>query len=207
VYDRTYLGKTLTFEASGGLINSSLVMQDRETDSYWSIMRGKSLAGELKGKPLQEVAKNQKMTWGEWRTLHPDTLVLSVDGHEDTDTGYDNYFSSSKGFRGATATDTRLGTKASVFAFRLEGNAYAVAHDTIVNGRSFDVGNETVFLFRSTDDGLHDSTRAFLGEIDTCSFDATTESYTGSHCPRALAGFDTFWYNWSLNNPDTVLLY
>jgi len=28
----------------------------------------------------------------------------------------------------------------------------------------------------------------------------------GNDCPEDLVGFDTFWYNWSLNNPETKLL-
>lgn len=35
-------------------------------------------------------------------------------------------------------------------------------------------------------------------------FDATSRSF-GANVSR-LRGFDTFWYNWSLNNPETELL-
>ena len=46
MYSREYQGRALNFEASGGLLNASLVMQDKETDTYWSIIEGKAIAGE-----------------------------------------------------------------------------------------------------------------------------------------------------------------
>ena len=78
MYDRNYAGKTLNFEPSGGLMNASLVMQDKQTDTYWSIMSGKVEAGELGGTALVELPVGEKMSWAEWVAKHPDTLVLSV---------------------------------------------------------------------------------------------------------------------------------
>lgn len=207
MYDRTYDDRVLTFEASGGLINSSLVMQDRETDSFWSIMRGRSLEGQLQGTALKEIALNEKMTWAEWRQQHPDTQVLSVNGAEDQAPAYGDYYQSDAGYRGSQAGDTRLETKTPIFAFRLDQRSYAVAHSAVIGGRYLEVGGESVFLYRSGEDGLHDSTKAFYGPDPGCSFDTGTESFSGSDCPRALTGFDTFWYNWSLNNPETDLLH
>jgi len=146
VYDRQYDKQTLTFEASGGLINSSLVMQDRETDTYWPIMRGVGAEGQLKGVRLKELAINKKMKWKKWRRKHPDTLVLSVNGHEDQPETYRNYFSSSQGFRGAQAKDDRLKTKDSVFVFRLREKEFAIPHDGLVGGKTFQIGNQQIFL-------------------------------------------------------------
>ena len=36
-------------------MNASLVMQDFETDSYWAILQGVSIAGEFKGTKLKEL--------------------------------------------------------------------------------------------------------------------------------------------------------
>lgn len=204
MYDRRVGGRVLTFEASGGLLNSSLVLQDRETDSYWPIMLGKSVHGELSGTPLKEVAVNRKMTWSDWVTLHPETLVLSVNGVEDQHDTYDNYFRSEKGFRDSKAKDKRLATKTPIFAFRLYSRSFAVRHDDIVGGKRFELGDQVAYLYRNQDQGLHDSTRAYLGAPNSsCQFD---ESPDDNECGDALVGFDTFWYNWSLSNPDTELL-
>jgi Protein of unknown function (DUF3179) len=204
VYDRRYGDKVLTFEASGGLMNSSLVLQDRETDSYWPIMRGKSIHGELSGTVMKEVAVNRKMKWSEWLSLHPDTRVLSVDGVEDQAGAYDNYFQSEDGFRNSKASDVRLETKTPVFAFRLGNKPYAVSHDEIIGGRRFNLGGQIAYMFRSPDLGLHDSTRAYIVDADSgCVFDGAEAV---GECASPLSGFDTFWYNWSLNNPHTELL-
>lgn len=221
MYDRTIGNQELTFEPSGGLINSSLVMQDRETDSYWPIMKGSAAAGILKGTELTELAVNRKMKWKDWKRRHSDSLVLSVNGREDDKTAYDTYFKSRQGFRGARATDKRLRTKDSVFVFRVKRDSYAVHLETIGDGKTWSLSSRQVFLYRQPNAKLHDSTLAFVSRsngierkdgqwIDKtsgCNFDPGAGEFRGGKkCPAPLAGFDTFWYNWSLNNPDTQLL-
>ena len=220
MYDRTIKEQELTFEASGGLINSSLVLQDRETDSYWPIMRGDAVAGSFKGTQLRELATNKKMKWKDWRGKHPDTLVLSVAGQEDAEVGYEKYFQSEEGFRGSRADDQRLETKQSIFAFRWHGDSYAAPFSSFFGGKSWAIGGDHVFLYREAGAHLHASTMAFVAPEEFvgedklwrspssgCIFNTGKQLFEGSgDCPEALTGFDTFWYNWSLNNPDTELL-
>jgi hypothetical protein len=220
VYDRNVNNQELTFEASGGLINSSLVLQDRETDSYWPIMRGDAVEGALKGTQLRELAINKKMKWKDWRRKHPDTLVLSVSGREDAAPGYEQYFQSSEGFRGSHAQDARLDTKQSIFAFRWRGDSYAAAFSSFAGGSTWNLGGQHVFLFRDHAAHLHASTAAYVATSAfveengawqatgaDCAFNPQTQAFEGSGgCPEMLPGFDTFWYNWSLNNPNTELL-
>ena len=78
MYSRDYRGRTVNFEVSGGLVNASLVMQDEQTDTYWSIMEGEAVAGELSGEKLVELPIGEKIQWRHWKERHPDTLVLSV---------------------------------------------------------------------------------------------------------------------------------
>ena len=80
MYGREYGDQVLRFEASGGLLNASLVMRDKETDSFWSIMTGDALSGELKGTSLVELPYGEKVRFGEWVERYPDTLVLTVKG-------------------------------------------------------------------------------------------------------------------------------
>ena len=82
MYDRTYRDQTLDFETSGGLLDASLVMRDRQTDSWWLIMEGTAIEGELHGEALQQLPGAEKTTWGDWRQRYPQSLVLSVDGEE-----------------------------------------------------------------------------------------------------------------------------
>jgi len=228
VYDRNYAGKTLNFEPSGGLMNASLVMQDKQTDTYWSIMSGKAEAGELDGTALVELPVSEKMTWGEWYARHPDTLVLSVtgrgrDGQMTTlqDPGsdaYGNYFATDGGFRGAEATDPRLDTKDQIHAFLHDGVAYAIDLRRVVGGKTFELQDGTqVLVYREASDAMFRGSSAFMSsagfeqrggswfETSTgAEFNAITRDFGGAAVER-LNGFDTFWYTWSLTHTDTEL--
>ena len=217
MYGREYGGRVVEFEASGGLVNSSLVMQDRQTDTYWSIMEGEAVAGELEGQVLEELNVGEKIQWRHWRARHPETLVLSVEGREDAGDAYRSYFREELGYRGQTATDSRLETKASIYAFHYAGKAYAVPQSRIETGRSYRLPDgSAVFLYREAGASMHRSTSAFISSAgfvledgvwresgSGARFDAETRRFPGV---TPLGGFDTFWYNFSLNNPETTLL-
>ncbi len=219
MYSRSYGGQELNFEPSGGLVNSSLVMQDKQTDSYWSIMSGQATAGRLRGTKLVELPVSEKVRWSEWRQRHPDTLVLSIGGREYSRDAYASYWRDPNGFRGQRARDRRLPTKAPIFAFELAGADYAAAHDAIEGGAVFSLADgRRVFLYREPGAPLFASTAAFVSaagfvrdgdawvELGTgARFDADTRAFVGGEVER-LPGFDTFWYTWSLNNPETQLL-
>lgn len=70
-----------TLGTSGQLLNSNLVMYDRETESYFAQINPVGLTGPHRGKSLVEVDLIWT-TWERWRSVHPDTRVLS------RDTGY-----------------------------------------------------------------------------------------------------------------------
>lgn len=149
-------------------MNASLVMRDRETDSWWSIVTGDAIGGQLQGTELKEIPVAEKITWKEWKKRHPDTLVLSVDGKEhDESDPYAKYFTSSRTFRGLTSTDTRMYDKASIYAFQLNGVPYAVAHSRFEGGRSFKLSkNREVFLFREKGSSMFASTYAYIADGD-----------------------------------------
>ena len=70
-----------TLGVSGQLLNSNLVMFDRETESYFSQITARGLTGDHRGTTLDEVNLIWT-TWENWREAHPDTEVLSEDtGH------------------------------------------------------------------------------------------------------------------------------
>ena len=218
MYSRDYDGKTLNFEASGGLTNASLVMQDKQTDTYWSLMKGQALAGKLKGQSLAELPIGEKTTWKEWRTKHPKTRVLSVKSREDGRNSYQQYFRDKNGFRGLQAKDRRLKTKSPIFAFRKGDKSFAIPYSEFESGAAFSLPDGSqVFLYRERNDELFRSTSVFISQAGFAkmddkwieaqtgnAFDTLARSF-GANVTR-LNGFDTFWYNWSLNNPETELL-
>lgn len=63
MYGREHEGRELEFEPSGGLLHSALVLQDKQTDTYWSIMTGNAVAGDLSGAPLDELPLGVKAQW------------------------------------------------------------------------------------------------------------------------------------------------
>lgn len=207
----------MNFEASGGLKNASLIMQDQQTDTYWSIMEGKAVAGELDGEKLVELPVGEKLQWKDWRAKHPETLALSVRGREDAGDGYRDYFQSSGGFRGVEAKDDRLETKTPIFAFHRGDRAYGAAQDAIEGGAVYELDDGAfVFLFRGSGSSMFASTRAFISSEgfeekagvwsenrSGARFDRVSGEFPGV---ESLGGFDTFWYNFSLNNPETSLL-
>lgn len=223
MYGREYGGEELDFEPSGGLLHASLVMQDKQTDSYWSIMTGDSLAGRFQGTPLRELPLGEKMQWKDWKARHPASLVLSVDGEEHIrNNPYDNYFDSRDGFRGARAKDRRLPTKAPIYSFELGGEAFAVPFDAYQgSGAVFNAGKDQIFLYRPKGVEIFYSTRAWVGEAGSfekrdgawvykptgARFDPHAEGFTGGeHAPATLCGFDTFWFNWSMIHEGSRIL-
>lgn len=82
VFDRMlHDGSVSTFGVSGGLLESNMIMYDRETESLWQQSTGESLAGTHVGARLAHVPF-QLLTLGEVRNAHPNALVLSENtGH------------------------------------------------------------------------------------------------------------------------------
>jgi hypothetical protein len=191
-------------------------MRDRETDSWWSIMNSTAIGGELNGVDLIELPAGEKTTWRRWRQLHPDTLVLSVEGEEHVDQNpYDNYFASGDTFRGLEIDDLRLQPKAGIYSFWLDGEPYAVAHAAYEGGRLLELkglAGKRLLVYRTPGAAIFESTRAWL----------VTEELAAAHPGpqellemaesgdveglEKLPGFDTFWYSWVAVNDDTRLI-
>ena len=221
MYGRTYGGRELRFEASGGLLNAALVMRDKETGSYWPILTSKAATGPLAGTRLEELPVAVKAQWRDWVSAHPETLVLSVGGVEHVKNNpYDRYFTSRLGFGNLRALDKRLPTKEPVWAFERDGKRFAVPLRAIEGGGTLALGDHRLFLYRPRAAAVYLSTRAFVSRgafvfrdgawthaASGAVFDESSGSFAGTPADvRPLEGFDTFWYVWSLTHPDTAVL-
>lgn len=71
-----------TLGTTGKLYENNLVFYDRQTDSYWSQMLGQGIKGEYRGEILSPIPIIQT-TWIAWKSLYPETVVLS------RETGYE----------------------------------------------------------------------------------------------------------------------
>ncbi len=183
-------------------------------------MTGKVISGKLSGTEIEELSFGSKMQWKDWVARYPNTEVLSVNGQEDGRDAYANYFRSERGFRNSEASDRRLETKEPVFTFHHNGKAHAIPLSHIEGGWSLQINDLSLFLYRPENASMFQSTHAFesrgngfveedgkwIDRHSKASFDAETAEFAEhTEAPKRFRGFDTFWYNWSLNNPDTKL--
>ena len=221
-------GKRLRFDLMG-LYQGVLLMRDRGTGSVWAHLDGFASQGPLAGKRLRFVALPQ-MTWGEWRTLHPDTLVL------DPNTPWASQYGDPGGFGSDPAMarfgDDRLAWDTLVVG--VEANsayaAYAVDAVTATGGYVnatlggtplvvlYDAGTKTGIAYsRVTPDGqvldfvLGQSLGVALRLKDVQT--GSTWDSSGTAIRGALAGtkltyvpsFISAWYGWSAYHPQTSL--
>jgi hypothetical protein len=132
-------GAMLTFGTSGKLVNSNLLMYDRQTDSQWPQILGIAIDGTNKGTVLEEI-RLAWTHWSRWRQRHPDTVVLS------TDTGYirsygtdpygsydkpGTYYDSGGPLFPVMAKDGRFNSKDVVVGVKANGQQMAIHKHTL----------------------------------------------------------------------------
>ena len=75
-----------SFGVSGRLYKSNVLLYDHQTESLWSQLSEKAIAGPLAGKGLKRLLSS-RTSWKRWKRRNTHTLVLS------TDTGYNRDYS------------------------------------------------------------------------------------------------------------------
>lgn len=79
VHRRDVDGETLVFGNQGDLFGRAMTWWDHGTGSVWSQPLGEAILGPLAGTSLEAVP-SALTTWSGWRSRHPRTLALDVDG-------------------------------------------------------------------------------------------------------------------------------
>ncbi|MBT3195264.1 MAG: DUF3179 domain-containing protein [Candidatus Ruthia sp.] len=77
VFSSNIKGKHSRFGVSGLLYNSDVLLYDDQTESLFSQILSKAISGPLVGEDLTPIVSTHT-TWGRWKALHPNTLVLST---------------------------------------------------------------------------------------------------------------------------------
>ncbi len=131
VFDRRVGDVTRTFGVSGLLYQSDVLMFDRETESLWSQLATKAVAGASVGESL-EWLPSEHLTWKAWQAKYPDSEVLSTDtGHSRryAAEAYASYFASSETMFPVPKNRDELANKAWVIGVVVNGAsaAYSVA--------------------------------------------------------------------------------
>ncbi|MBI3023786.1 MAG: DUF3179 domain-containing protein [Thaumarchaeota archaeon] len=229
----TFDGQDLTFGTTGKLVNSNLLMYDRQSDSNWPQILGAAISGQDKGSVLDAVPL-EFTTWERWRAKHPDTEVLSNDtGHYrayGTDPygsypGKTGYYFSQDTFFPVMASDSRLGSKKVVVGIRA-GDSYLAAPkeefgttklDNVVVGREPIVllYDEELDVVRAYSRNVEGRTLEFLtveGKIidsqtssEWTSFGLSTEGSMAGVQLNRMNHFDVMWFAWYAFFPQTEL--
>jgi hypothetical protein len=226
-------GVARTFGTSGLLYRSNKLMFDRESMSLWSTLDGRPVIGPLAGQPLLlEALPIVTTVWGEWRAQHPATTVLSVDTGHDRDysegAAYREYFETDRLMFRVPKADTRLKNKDEVLGILVPavgGGRQAVAfsaaflartriHHQIVEGRAFVVlttprgANRVYEAGPVRFDAWADEVR--VRDTGGRRWRVTEEALVldgGADAPRPrVAAFRAFWFGWSAQFPDTLLV-
>jgi len=219
-------GEPVEFGVSGKLYNSDLVMYDRKTDTYWSQHWGVGILGELAGQALQRIQVDV-MTWSKWKSLHPDTEVLSKETGFARPYGkdpYAGYYTSSEIWFPVKNRDDRLHPKAIVHGIIIDSHVKAYEEESIAKAKLLnDVAGETPILVISP---VEQFVRAYSRVVDGRVLDfewrggKIFDKQTGSEWNvygEAVSGpmkgnrlqpvviFPAFWFAWAAFFPDIEL--
>jgi hypothetical protein len=186
-YSARAAGRTLRFGVSGLLYNSDVLLYDRETESLWSQLLNKAVAGPLKSERLTPLPLVHT-TWSEWHRGHPDTLVLSRNTGYWRDYDRDPYagYETEEGLYFPVARkDPRYHPKERVLGVEVEGRfkAYPFAELSKTTGRVEDsIGDRDVLITFSP---AHQTAIAYDPQ--------------GKQIPAVRS----YWFAWYAFHPDT----
>lgn len=220
-----------TFGTSGLLYRSNKLMFDHESKSLWSTLLGEPVIGELVGSGLKlKYLPIVTTRWGEWRSRHPDTTVLSLDtGHErDYREGraYRDYFSNDALMFDVPERDRRLRNKDEVLAMLLspaaggEEEALAVSARFLrknpvfrmeVAGQSLTIVTTPAGANRVFDTGSHRFERSPENDrvVDDGGrvWEVTEDALvSGDDRFERVPAYRAFWFGWFAQFPETRLI-
>lgn len=118
-------------------------MYDRQTESLWSQIEGRAIAGTLAGTELTRLPI-ATVTWSQWRQAHPDGYVMARPAGSGRDYGRTPYVGydqpTTKPFLFDGKSDDRLPPKERVVA-PLDGQPLAVPLSLVAQRRMVDLGD------------------------------------------------------------------
>jgi len=225
-------GHQLQFE-NAGVIGGNEVFKDRETDSRWQQSSLEAISGPLKGEHL-ELYPFLLTDWGEWRRLHPDTVVLKpLPGYADRIPERNEMIRQGLSGEGAAPpgvlrVDNRLKPKIMVLGLAVGGSDEAFPLSVLRQERVInqEIGGQPVLVVHQPSS---DTTTAFIARVKgtrltfrPANGDATelTDEQTksrwnpyGDCISGAFKGSQLtslilepeYWFAWSEFHPDTKI--
>ncbi len=232
-YESIVEGQHIVFGTSGLLYRSNKLMFDHETKSLWNTFEGVPVAGSLVGSGIRLTHRSVvTTTWGEWKRLHPQTTVLTLDTGHDRDysegAAYREYFATDRLMFRVPRLDARLANKDEVVVMLLEDahgerqplaiSADYLADTPLLHRRHAGRGLLVVTSDRGANRVFDVGDRRFGTEIDGGRLadesgeiwlvredGLARESDPADRLPR-VAAQRAFWFAWFAQFPDTVLI-
>lgn len=212
------------FGVSGLLLNSNLVMYDRETDSLWPQMLATGIDGQNTGNTLREFQVIWT-NWDCWRTTFPGTSVLSDDTGFARNYGSDPYgsYTPLSGFYTndtllfepySPVDDSELHLKDVVIGARSSDGSVAVREESLAEAgllettvgdvphvAVYDPELRTGHIYRnSTEKRIEYDDETGTAVVDGNSYEPDTLPL------EQLVRYDAFWFAWAGYYPNTEVL-
>lgn len=187
-YTVQFMGNTTTFGTSGRLLNSNLVLYDRETQSHWPQIFGTAVEGKWKGVEL-ETFPLLTTTWGRVKEVYPNATVLSTDTgtyRDYNDDPYQTYLARERIQFPVSQRDNRLEIHTKVVGIKYNNSTMAVVKDHIREQKeiSFELGGTPI----------------------TLAYDESLDAARVSSRESEVTFFEVYWFSWYAYYPDTGLI-
>lgn len=214
-----------SFGVSGRLLNDNLIMYDRGTEHWWPQVLATSIPSEwTDGEYTTKTLRDSRViwtTWGRWRSLHPDTAVLTREtGYlrnydEDPYGAYQParrqyYVPNSEPLFPPLGYDPKYVPKRVVLGARTPNGAVAFLKDALRDNHRidgmlgvtpvmaiYDQRLDTGYIYRNPDN------RSFTVEGDVVVDDTGTEYPPDALPLDRVHTIDAMWFAWSGFYPDT----
>lgn len=171
---------------SGKLYNSNLIMYDRKTHSQVPQILGVAIDGELCGTELPTFPV-KATTWGEWKTRHKETVVMTTETGYRREYGrgpYGDYYETETVLFPLTETSDELPGKSMVLGLSNSGESAAIPYEGFLTkypeGLSFMLGGRPVTVWYDTD-------------------------YNILRADSEIRHMSVFWFAWFAQHPNTVI--
>jgi len=225
-WSRIVNGSITTFGVSGKLYNNNLIPYDRATNSNWSQVGLQCINGSLIGE-RPDLVSVLETTWGVWKTMYPDTKVLT------TDTGFSRNYgvypygdyrtNNSYLIFPLTKVDSRIPAKdrvhsiinddeAKVYKFNAFGNGNAI-RDTFKGMEILLVGDNTTIVSFELDasnsmlefEYTYNNSEVFITDNEGTVWNVFGEAISGPGQGDKLkptASFMAYWFSIGAFYPD-----
>jgi hypothetical protein len=213
----TFERATTEFGVSGRLVNSNLIMYDRDTDTWFPQVLAIGIQGPHVGAALVE-RPMVWTTWQRWRAAHPETAVLSTETGFARNYNRDPYgaYNPRSGYYAPDAgtmfplmnQDQRFPPKSVVLGGRTREAAVAVPLESLREAGRLELEAEGKIFTALYDAGL-DTGYLFSGRTEAqAEIDGSGPygvSWSGGEALERVNSFEAMWFAWAAFYPETAV--